>query len=114
MSLTLLDQLKINLNEIQDSTMTDEQLNNLLVMSNNNLSLASYKGCLLKAAPEKKIKVGGIEVTNFDTDYWMQLAAMYKEEYDRSLENSSGGYITHLTREDEYRYAQSSKNHLYY
>ena len=114
MSLTLLDQLKINLNEIQDPTMSDEQLNNILAMSENNLSLASYKGCLLKAAPEKKIKVGGIEVTNFDTEYWMQLAAMYKDEYERSIENSSQGYITHLVREDEYNYAQSSKSHLYY
>jgi hypothetical protein len=45
MALTPLDILKINLNESQYPVFSDEELNNLLAVNDNNVLKASWRGC---------------------------------------------------------------------
>ena len=78
MALTSLETLKINLNESQYPVFSDEELENLLAVNDNNVLKASWKGCLMKANTNSKIKVGPIEIENADPDYWTNLAAIFK------------------------------------
>ncbi len=104
MELTPLEILKINLNESQYSVFTDEELNNLLAVNDNNILKASWRGCLMKANTDKKIKVGPIEVENADPDYWNNLAAMYQADYLQEQVNLNPSkatrYKTSMRRED--------------
>lgn len=54
--LTSLEILKINLNESQYPMFSDEELENLLLVNQNNVLKASWKGCLMKANTDKKTK----------------------------------------------------------
>ena len=47
MILTPLDTLKINLNESQYPVFSDEELENLLAVNDNNVLKASWRGCLM-------------------------------------------------------------------
>ena len=61
-------------------------------------------GCWAKAKEEgfKKIEIGSIKLTNFDSNYFEELAEIYKQEYMQENTYSGGGrYITHMTRVDE-------------
>ena len=102
--MTDIEKLKFNLRETPDeSVFTDDELKNLLDMCEGNINLASYKGCLMKASPEKKVTVGGIEIEHFDMDYWITLSEMYYKMYQNEGAGSytGGRYITHMRRLDE-------------
>lgn len=104
MDLTPLEILKINLNESQYPIFSDEELNNLLAVNENNVLKASWRGCLMKANTDKKIKVGPIEIENADPDYWNNLAIMYQSDYleEQTKLNPSKttGYKTSMRRVD--------------
>ena len=101
MILTPLDTLKINLNESQYPVFSDEELENLLAVNDNNVLKASWRGCLMKANTDSKIKVGPIEIENADPDYWNNLATMYQDEYNKTQSGTSlGGYKTSMHRAD--------------
>ncbi|CAL83891.1 hypothetical protein FDF29_06520 [Clostridium botulinum] len=104
MTLTSLEILKINLNENRYPVFSDEELNNLLAVNDNDVLKASWRGCLMKANTDKKIKVGPIEVENADPDYWNNLAAMYQADYLQEQANvnpsKATGYKTSMRRAD--------------
>lgn len=104
MSLTPLEVLKINLNESQYPVFEDEELENLLAVNGNNVLKASWRGCLMKANTDSKIKVGPIEIENADPDYWNNLATIYQADYlvEQAELNpvSKGGYKTSMRRAD--------------
>ncbi|WP_040328441.1 hypothetical protein [Clostridium ihumii] len=104
MELTPLEILKINLNESQYPVFTDEELNNLLLVNDNNVLKASWRGCLMKANTDNKIKVGPIEVENADPDYWNNLASIYQHDYLQEqatlIPTKPKGYKTSMRRVD--------------
>lgn len=102
MALTPLETLKINLNESQYPVFSDEELNNLLEVNENNVLKASWRGCLMKANTDKRIKVGPIEIENADPDYWNNLAFIYQADYLKSLNPTiaTTGYKTSMSRSD--------------
>lgn len=104
MSLTPLEVLKINLNESQYPVFDDEELENLLAVNDNNVLKASWRGCLMKANTDSKIKVGPIEIENADPDYWNNLATIYQADYlaeQAELKPTlKGGYKTSMRRAD--------------
>lgn len=106
MSLTALELLKINLNESQYPVFRDSELENLLAANDNNVNKASWRGCLMKANTDSKIKVGPIEIENADPDYWNNLASIYQADYlaEQVKLNStvSSGYKTSMQRVDGY------------
>ena len=75
----------------------------ILCLNGNNVSKASWRGCLLKAASDDQIKVGSIEVKSSNKDYWNNLAAIYKTDYEAELNPTivSTGYKTSMRRADE-------------
>lgn len=104
MSITPLEVLKINLNESQYPMFSDIELENLLLVNDNNVLKASWRGCLMKASTDSKIKVGPIEIENSDPDYWNNLAAIYQADYikEQASLNSTviTGYKTSMRRSD--------------
>lgn len=102
MELTSLDILKINLNESQYPVFSDEELENLLAVNDNNVLKASWKGCLMKANTNSKIKVGPIEIENADPDYWISMSEIFKAEYkeEQSKIKNSSYYATSMQRSD--------------
>ncbi|HBJ2623605.1 TPA: hypothetical protein LA827_003408 [Clostridium botulinum] len=104
MELTPLETLKINLNESQYPVFSDEELNNLLAVNDNNILKASWRGCLMKSNTDKKIKVGPIEIENADPNYWNNLAAIYQADYLQEQAclrpNKTTGYKTSMRRAD--------------
>ncbi|GAA0115732.1 hypothetical protein [Clostridium senegalense] len=104
MTLTPLETLKINLNESQYPVFSDEELENLLVVNDNNVLKASWRGCIMKANVDKKIKVGPIEIENADPDYWNNLANIYQSDYLQEQANltlnKTTGYKTSMRRVD--------------
>ncbi|MZK53672.1 hypothetical protein [Clostridium beijerinckii] len=103
MALTALQQLQLNLNEAEYPYFTDEQLNSYLEMYGNNVLLASWRLCLVKASTDDEIKVGSIEVSSSNSDYWNNLAAMYKTDYEAQqaiVTGGTSGYRTSMRRSD--------------
>lgn len=104
MALTLLEVLKINLNESQYPVFSDGELENLLAVNDNNVLKASWRGCLMKANTDKKIKVGPIEIENADPDYWNNLANIYQADYLQEQQALNPavvtGYNTSMRRAD--------------
>lgn len=104
MELTPLNILKINLNESQYPVFSDEELENLLAVNDNNVLKASWRGCLMKANTDSKIKVGPIEIENADPDYWNNLANIYKVDYIKEQSElkpaTTAGYKTCMRRSD--------------
>lgn len=101
-----LEQLKLNLQEKEYPYFDDADLQNLLLVNGNSVSKASWRGCLLKAASDDQIKVGPIEVKSSNKDYWNNLAAIYKVDYEAeqaALNPTvvSTGYKTSMRRADE-------------
>lgn len=101
-----LEQLKLNLQEKEYPYFDDIDLENLLLANENNVSKASWRGCLLKAASDDEMKVGPVEFKSSNKDYWNNLAAVYKSDYE--LEHAalnpiavSTGYKTSMRRADE-------------
>ena len=102
MDLSNLEILKINIQETNNETFTDDELLKLLEVCDGNVLKASWRACLNKANTEKKIQVGPILIENYDADYWFNLADMFKAEYEASQQNANGGrYINHMDRLDE-------------
>lgn len=104
MSLTPLETLKVNLNESQYPVFSDDELNNLLLVNDNNIFKASWRCCLMKANTDSKIKVGPIETENANPDYWNNLASIYQADYlsEQAKLNPSktSGYKTSMRRSD--------------
>lgn len=101
-----IEQLKLNLQEKEYPYFEDIDLQNLLVVNGKNVSKASWRGCLLKAASDDQIKVGSIEVKSSNKDYWNNLAAIYKADYEaeQAVLNPkvvTTGYRTSMRRADE-------------
>ena len=101
MDLSNLEILKINIQETNNETFTDDELLKLLEICDGNVLKASWRGCLNKANTEKKIQVGPILIENYVADYWFNLADMFKAEYEASQQSASGRYINHMNRLDE-------------
>lgn len=104
MALTPLEILKINLNESQYPVFSEIELQNLFEVNENNVLKASWRGCLMKANTDKKIKVGPIEIENADPDYWNNLAAIYQSDYlkEQSVSTpTTSGYKTSMRRADD-------------
>ena len=73
------------------------------LVNDNNVLKASWRGCLMKANTDSKIKVGPIEIENADPDYWNQLAETYKADYleeQAKLNPTISGYKTSMRRAD--------------
>lgn len=103
MPFTPLEVLKINLNESQYPVFSDEELNDLLVVNDNNILKASWRGCIMKANTDSKIKVGPIEIENADPDYWNNLASIYQADYlaeQNKLNSITTGYRRSMRRVD--------------
>lgn len=100
-----LEQLKLNLQEKEYPYFDDVDLQNLLLVNGNSVSKASWRGCLLKAASDDQIKVGSIEVKSSNKDYWNNLAAIYKADYEAEQAAlnpiATTGYKTSMRRADE-------------
>lgn len=105
MAMTPLENLKLNLQEAEYPYFLDPDLENLLLANGNSVSKASWRGCLLKAASDDKIKVGAIEIKSSNSDYWNNLANIYKADYlaEQAELNPtvSTGYATSMSRSDE-------------
>ena len=101
MDLSDLEILKINIQETNNETFTDDELLKLLEVCDGNVLKASWRACLNKANTEKKIQVGPILIENYVADYWFNLADMFKAEYEASQQSANGRYINHMNRLDE-------------
>ena len=105
MAMTPLENLKLNLQESEYPYFEDVDLENLLLINDNNVNKASWRGCILKAACDDKIKVGAIEVKSSNSDYWNNLASIYKADYlaEQAILNPTvtTGYATSMRRSDE-------------
>ena len=101
MALSNLEILKINIQETNNETFTDDELLKLLEVCDGNVLKASWRACLNKANTEKKIQVGPILIENYVADYWFNLADMFKAEYEASQQSANGRYINHMNRLDE-------------
>lgn len=99
-----IEQLKLNLQEKEYPYFEDTDLQNLLLVNGDSVSKASWRGCLLKAASDDEVKVGPIEQKSSNSDYWNNLAAIYKVDYleEQSLLNPTmtTGYKTSMRRAD--------------
>lgn len=84
--------LKFNLQERQYPYFTDEELNVLLETSDNDISKASHKGCLMKANADDWINLGPLK-TESNRDYWLTLAESFKPK-------QTYNYITSMKRAD--------------
>lgn len=101
-----LEQLKLNLQEKEYPYFDDVDLQNLLLVNGNSVSKASWRGCLLKAASDDQVKVGSIEVKSSNKDYWNNLAAIYKADYEAEQAALNPtvvqtGYKTSMRRADD-------------
>ena len=102
MDLSNLEILKINIQETNNETFTDDELLKLLEVCDGNVLKASWRACLNKANTEKKIQVGPITLENYDSTFWLTLANKFLDEYEASQQSSNGGrYINHMNRLDE-------------
>jgi|GEM_PF-5037346 len=72
MPVTDINLLKFNLQEKQFPYFDDDELDLLLEIANGNVSLASYKGCLLKAQNDA-ISLGPIDIVS-NEKYWLRRA----------------------------------------
>ena len=68
MDLSNLEILKINIQETNNETFTDDELLKLLEVCDGNVLKASWRACLNKVNTEKKIKVGHIMIENYNED----------------------------------------------
>jgi hypothetical protein len=103
-TITPIDQLKLNLQEKEYPYFEDTDLQNLLIVNDNSVAKASWRGCLLKAASDDQIKVGSIEVKSSNKGYWSNLATMYKTDYleaQAKINLATGHYNTSMRRADE-------------
>ena len=101
-----IEQLKLNLQEKEYPYFEDTDLQNLLLVNGNSVPKSSWRGCLLKAASDDQVKVGPIEIKSSNKDYWNNLAAIYKADYEAeqtALNPTivSTGYKTSMKRADE-------------
>lgn len=101
-----LEQLKLNLQEKEYPYFDDVDLQNLLLINGDSVLKASWRGCLLKAASDDQIKVGSIEVKSSNKDYWNNLAAIYKADYEAEQAALNPtivttGYKTSMRRADD-------------
>lgn len=103
--------LKINLQEQNNDTFTDEDLSELL-MAHNDVWLASYFGCNIKATANADIELpGGLKLKG-SSDYWLKLADVYYSKYEENKANSNSndidprlnkaGYKNSMARIDEF------------
>lgn len=97
--LTPIDILKVNLQESEYPYFSDADLQNLLEINDNNISKASWRGCLLKAASDDQVKVGPVESKSSNKEYWNNLAAIYREDYLKENQPKIG-YKTSMRRAD--------------
>jgi len=106
MELTLLEILKLNLQEKEYPYFQDDDLQKLLLVNENSVSKASWRGCLLKAASDDEMKVGPVEFKSSNKDYWNNLASVYKADYEdeQTALNpiQTTGYKTSMRRADEF------------
>lgn len=100
--------LKINLQEKDNGTFTLEDLNALLT-AHQDVWLASYFGCCIKATANADIELpGGLKVKG-NSDYWMKLADAYYSKYEYNLyqansekqQLNTAGYKNSMGRADE-------------
>lgn len=103
-----IDILKLNLQEKDNATFTVEDLDALLV-THQDVWLASYFGCCIKATANADIELpGGLKVKG-NSDYWMKLADVYYKKYEYNLYQANAeqnklngaGYKNSMTRADE-------------
>ena len=94
--------LKFNLLESKYPYFDDLELQTLLKNNNNNILLASYKGCLMKAQADDSIKIGSLQ-TSSNREFWLGLADEYQNAYEKTLVDtgeSTGYYKTRMNRLD--------------
>ncbi len=87
--MTNLEILKFNLQEKQYPYFEDADLQSLLDISNDDVSKATYKGCLMKANADDALTLSGITLSS-NREYWLTLANDFKpaQPYAISLKRS--------------------------
>lgn len=78
--ISLLEQLKFNLQETQFPYFSEEDLNTLLTMY-PNINRASYEGCLIKSSNDS-VSLGPINTPN-NEQYWIRRANHFKALWNR-------------------------------
>ena len=94
--------LKFNLLESKYPYFNDLELQTLLKNNSNNILLASYKGCLMKAQADDGVKIGSLQ-TSSNREFWLSLAEEYLSDYQKTIIDtgeSSGYYKNRLNRVD--------------
>ena len=105
--------LKLNLQEQPNDVFTDQDLQTLL-STHNNVWLASYHGCCIKATANADLELpGGLKLAG-NSEYWMKLAEVYYAHYEEDKLNgdtgdserppgiNSAGYKNSMQRIDEF------------
>lgn len=85
---TPLEILKFNLQEKEYPYFEDSDLQLLLDTHGGDITKASYKGCLLKAAADDAMTVSGIKLES-NRAYWLTLAETFKAEITKVMYNTS-------------------------
>ena len=85
---TPLEILKFNLQEKEYPYFEDSDLQLLLDTHSGDITKASYKGCLLKAAADDAMTVSGIKLES-NRAYWLTLAETFKAEITKVMYSTS-------------------------
>ena len=78
--ISVLEQLKFNLQETQFPYFSEDELNTLLTMY-PNINRASYEGCLIKSSNDS-VSLGPINTPN-NEQYWIRRANHFKSLWNR-------------------------------
>lgn len=116
-----LNLLKLNLQEKDAEVFSEDDLLELLER-HQNVWLASFYGCMVKSAMKADITLpGGLSISG-NSEYWMKLADVYKDKYQRELaeedEGTGGsklnaaGYKNSMQRADEPRLTNKGFPHF--
>lgn len=76
---TPIDILKFNLQEREYPYFQDSELQLLLDTHDGDITKASHKGCILKAASDDAMEISGIKMQS-NRAYWLTLAETFKAE----------------------------------
>ena len=96
---TPIEILKFNLQEREYPYFLDTDLELLLSTNGDDVSKASYKGCLLKAASDDSMTVSGIKLDS-NRAYWLTLADTFKADIVTITTTTTSGYVTSRNRVD--------------
>lgn len=94
-----LELLSLLVQEAQYPQFSEDELEAMLKLNDNNVYLTASTICKMKANGDKKITVGPITIEGPGADYWLNLSEEYSVKGAKTNSSSTtSGYITRMKR----------------